>query len=476
MTNLGEFLRGSEAVRAAFEISKELDRKVCLVGGTVRDLLLKSGLGNDYDFVVEGKGLPFARAFADKVGGSFFILDEKRDASRVVSKKGFQADFSGVRGSIEEDLRLRDFTVNSMAIPVDSVFGVGIPVLLDPLGGLSDINSGVLRASSLRSLKEDPLRILRAFRFSSAFGFRIDNGLLEQIREGREALTGVSAERLRSELFMILDAPGAYDILEEMDEAGVLNTLFPEVGKWKGFYQGGWHLRDLFNHSMKTVAAAEEVLSHLNRYFPRHFNEVESHMGEEIEACVTRRGLLKLASLLHDSGKLYTRVMEGDRGRFFGHDKAGERLSASIAKGLKLSRRSEIILKGLTSNHMRILGLSKLKRVTGRAKYRFFRDAEGFGPDLLVLALADAQATPIEGNRLEEFNRLVGALADYYYEEFTPVPQRPLLTGEEIMRAFGIPQGKQIGEMLDALREAEMTGKVTNKREAINYLKKWSAA
>jgi tRNA nucleotidyltransferase/poly(A) polymerase len=471
MDNLQDILRSSDVIKASFEVSRELGQKVYLVGGSVRDLLMDSALGKDYDFVVEGKGIPFARSFADKVSGSFFVLDEERDTSRVVSKKGFQADFSGIRGSIEGDLRLRDFTINSMAIPLDSVFAEGIS-LIDPLEGMRDMRDKVLRASSADSLKEDPLRLLRAFRFSSAFGLEIDGGLAADIRAGCEMLRTVSVERVRAEIFMILDMPGAYRSLQGMGEVGVLKNLFPEVEKWKGFYQGGWHAYDLFEHSMKTVEALEEVLSDLKRHFPRNHKEIDARIGEEVEAYVTRRGLLKLASLLHDSGKFYTRVMEGGRGRFLGHEKEGEGVNSRIAWKLKLGRRSEMVLLGLTRNHMRILALSKLKKVTERARFRFFRDTEGFSLDLLILSIADAMATPIGRRRFDELKRIVEGLADYYFDEYIAVPPRPLLTGDDIMRIFGIPQGKKVGEMLDALREAEATGKVSNKKEAVAHLKK----
>ena len=477
--NLRDILMQSDAVRAAFETGEDMGQRAYLVGGAVRDLLMNSRLGNDLDFVVEGGGIVFARAFAERVNGSFFILDEERDSSRVVSRKGFQADFSGMRGNIEEDLGLRDFTINSLAIPLDSIFKTVasgqwsvVSTILDPLEGKNDIERRHLRASSQNSIQEDPLRIMRAFRFYSSLDFAIDEKLSSQIKKHCRDLSTVSEERVRAELFMILDMPGAYNVLGRMDELGVLTVLFPELAEWKGFYQGGWHAHDLFNHSMKTVEAAEGVFRDLSGYFPKYHEQIESHISEEVEAGVTRRGLLKLASLLHDSGKLHTRVMEGRRGRFLGHEKAGDEISLAVARRLKLSRRSEMTLRGLTANHMRLLGLSKLKNVTSRARYRFFRDTGGFGIDLLLLSMADSMATPVENEKWEGMKKLIGRLADYYFEEFTLVPQRPLLTGEDIMRMFGIPEGKEVGDMLEALREAEMLGKISNRKEAVEYLKK----
>jgi len=470
MSNLRDILSGSNVIKAALNIVKESGQKAYLVGGTIRDILINSRLGNDYDFAVQGQGIAFAKSFAEKVGGSFFILDDERDASRVVYGKEFQVDFSGLKKTIEEDLRLRDFTINSMAVPLDSLFKNNM-ILLDPLGGKNDIEKKVLRASSQRSIQEDPLRVMRAFRFSSSFDFTMDGELLNQIKKHCEELKSVSEERVRAELFMILEMPAAYKTLKDMDDAGVLRTLFPETEKWKRFYQGGWHIHDLFDHSMNAVGVAEEVLNHLNGYFPGYGKRIEDYMAEEVEEYVTRRGLVKFAALLHDAGKLYTRTMQDGRGRFLGHEEKGEAISADIAKRLKLSRKTEKILRGLTANHMRILGLSKLQRVTSRAKYRFFRDADGYGLELLILSLADAMATPVEGERLEDLKGLIGNLAGYYFEVFIAAPQMPLVTGEDIMKLFGIPQGKEIGRMVEALREAEALGKVSSREEAIDYLK-----
>lgn len=465
-------LRSSNLIKAAFETSCDLRDKTFLVGGTVRDLLLNGLLGTDYDFAVEGNASSFARAFAEKIKGSFFVIDKERDTSRVISDKGVHADFSVLRGDIEEDLRMRDFTVNSMAIPLGSVFDTGTGTILDPLDGKRDIEKRLLRPSSQRSIQEDPLRIMRGFRLSSSLGFSMDEELLSQIKKHCNELNNVSEERVKAELFMVLDMPAACKILKDMDEAGVLKILFPEIEKWKRFYQGGWHIHDLFDHSMKAVDTAEEILGNLKTYFPGYDREIEEHMGEELEDYVTRRGLVKIGSLLHDSGKLHTRTMEDGRGRFLGHEKRGEEITAEIARGLKLSRRTEMILRGLTANHMRILGLSKLKRVTPRARYRFFRDAEGYGLELLILSLADAMATPVEGKKLNDLKELIANLAVYYFEEFIAAPPMPLLTGEDIMKLFGIPQGKEIGKMIEALREAEAMGKVSSRKEAIDYLKK----
>lgn len=470
--SLTAILRSSDVLVAAFAVSKDIGQKGYLVGGTVRDLLMTGALGSDYDFVVEGKASAFAMAFADKVGGSFFFLDKERDTSRVVSKRGFQADFAAMQGGIEEDLRLRDFTVNSVAIPLDSIFEKVGTLILDPLGGMRDIEDKVLRMSSPVSIEGDPLRIMRGFRFSSAFAYSMDEKLVSHIKRQSALLESVSAERIRAELFMIFNTPVAYKTLREMDEAGVLKTLLPEVDKWKGFYQGGWHAYDLFNHSMKTLESIEEVLRNLTHYFPEYGNNIDRHLDEEMEAYVTRRGLLKLVSLLHDSGKFDTRTFEGDRYRFLGHEKAGEEISIRISRRFRMSRRSEMMLRGLTGNHMRVLALSQLGRVTSRAKLRFFRDADDYGRELLLLALADAMATPVERERLEEMKGLIRKLSDYYFDEFIAVKPGPLLTGEDVMKELGIREGKQVGLMLEKLREAEFLGKVSNKREAIVFLKK----
>lgn len=471
MSDLRDILSSSTIIKTTFNIVKESGQKAYLVGGTIRDILIKSCIGNDFDFAVQGNGTAFAKSFANKIGGSFFVLDEKRDISRVVSGKKLQVDFSGLNNNIEEDLRLRDFTINSMAVPLDSMFNNNI-ILLDPLNGKTDINNRVLRASSQNSINGDPLRIMRAFRFSSSFGFSMDEELLNQIRKHCEDLNKVSIERVRGELFMVLEMSAAYKTLMDMDNAGVLKSLFPEIESWKGFFQGGWHVHDLFDHSMNSVGMAEEILNRLDIYFPEYGKNISDYMAEEIEENVTRRGLVKIAAFMHDSGKLFTRTMENGRGRFIGHEKKSEEFNTDLARRLKMGRRTELILRGLTANHMRILGLSKLSSITPRAKYRFFRDNDIYGLDLLILSLADAMATPVEDRKFDEFKGLIGNLAGYYFEEFVKEPPAPLLTGKDIMGLLEIPQGKEIGRMKEAIREGEAMGKISSKKEAVDYLKK----
>jgi tRNA nucleotidyltransferase/poly(A) polymerase len=188
-------------------------------------------------------------------------------------------------------------------------------------------------------------------------------------------------------------------------------------------------------------------------------------------------------AFLHDSGKPGTGSFspDGQIVRFLDHDQEGQRVNLLIAQRMKLSRKSVRIISELTRQHMRILSLAKAEEVTSRAKYRFFRDLGKEGIETIFLALSDGMASkPVRLGRpldpeppadLRKIKEVAEELLRYYYEEFSPKLPRPLLDGKEIMEALGLPPGEEVGRLLDRLREAEISGKVRTREEALEFLK-----
>ncbi len=198
---------------------------VYLVGGTVRDALLGRD-SDDLDFAVEGGAAALARAVADHIGGAYVLMDAERDVARVLRRtrgRRQQFDFAGLRaGDIVADLAARDFTVNAMALPV----GEGWGGLLDPTGGLSDLEARTLRAASRHAFADDPLRILRLVRLAGALDLRADGETEDLARAWAPRLADVSAERLRDEWMLILGLPRATPSLARAGRLGVVWTLY----------------------------------------------------------------------------------------------------------------------------------------------------------------------------------------------------------------------------------------------------------
>ncbi|MFA4911723.1 MAG: HD domain-containing protein [Desulfobacteria bacterium] len=474
--NIKELTR-SYILKNAYSISKELGISIFLVGGTIRNLLLSSRLEKDFDFAMEGDVQSTARGFADKVKGSFFSLDPQRGHYRVTineNSRSIDIDFSGFRGvDIEKDLIDRDFTINSMAINIQDLFEKDEIKIIDPLNGLDDIEKGAIRACSSRVFDDDSLRLLRAVRISAVTNFTIDDKTERLIRQKRGLLVDSSWERIRDELFLILDAPHAFRHIEKLDSLGLLNTILPEINSWKDTDQGEHHDYNLFDHAVKTIEFTEAILSNFSEYFPDHTSVLKIHFDEELERNIYRNNLIKFIAFLHDSGKVETKSYDGEKVRFLGHDRVGEEINKTVAKRLKLGHKAKRVIANVTKNHMRVLNLSKSTRISQRAKSRFFRDMGKDGIDCLLLSLADGLATrtDTDAGQTAPLLAIIQDFLRYYFEDWLKVPEKPLLNGKEVMELMGILEGKEVGRLLSITREAEIEGLISTKEEAKDLLK-----
>jgi len=468
-----EKLTGSHILRSAYNVSRELGHSIFLVGGAVRDLFLSSRSWKDLDFAVGANPRKIAGLLAHRVGGGFFCLDPQRGHYRISIKEDDtiikKIDLSEIRGrDIHEDLIMRDFTINSMAIDLKDLFEENRIRIIDPLGGMEDMETGRVRASYSKVFDDDPLRLIRGVRMAAFTGLSFEEDTERLIKRKRELLNKSSWERVRDELFQILNNPSAHVYIHKLDSLGLLNVVFPEVTHWRDIDQGEHHDYNLLDHSIKTIEYVEAIFSDLSDHFTGYADRIEEHFNEELEDNVTRANLIKLIAFLHDSGKADTKSLDGEKVRFFGHDRVGEQINKTIAKRLKLGRKATRIIADITKNHMRILSLSCLEKITPRARYRFFRDLDKEVMDCLLLAMADEQATRISATPTQR-TPLVIVIRDfleYYFEVWLNASKTPLLNGREIMELVGILQGKDVGRFLSLIKEAEGEGLISTREEA----------
>ncbi len=480
-------LKKNKILRAVNRLSQKRREKVYLVGGAIRDLLLKRPLGKDFDFAVTGEVESLVKEVAQEIGGHAFSLDEAFGTWRVIlkkKKKRTELDFSAIQGKdIIEDLGQRDFTVNSIAIHLKDLALPGDPCFIDPLDGLEDLKRKILRANSEESLRRDPLRMLRAFRFASTLKFSVDEETLGMIHRNRDLIRCSAGERIRMEFFIALGEEGAGLFLRKLYQAGLLGEIFPEVRGWENLDLGTDRALSLLDHALRTLEAAEFIFFHLEDLYPSAFDFLKNHFSQNEEEGISRKALFKFTAFFHDSGKAATACQDEGTGapRFLDHDREGEKINTAIGRRLKLSRRSLRFISDFTRQHMRIHSLVKAQEVTGRAKYRFFQDLGRDGIDLAILAFSNAVALspfplrwpfpPGMGEKVKKIQKLTEALLRYYFEEFTRRPGKPLLTGKQIMETLGIPQGELVGLLLNKLREAEISGQVRTREEALQFLK-----
>lgn len=473
-------LKNEPVITSLYQLSQKYNEEIFLVGGCVRDFLLGSEMLRDFDFVLGNLPFKLAQELADKLQGSMIVLSEEFGQYRVVFHRLdriLTIDFSKYKGScIEEDLRKRDFTINSLAIDLSTLFKKEELKIVDPVGGINDLQSRILKLSSKEALNEDPLRILRGIRIACEYQFYIDPSLSRDICDKRELLAKVASERIKSELIRIFEAQGIADSLILMDNLGILSILIPEVNTYHGFEQGERHREDLWTHSIKTAQRVEELLKSLEKQWPEYGALFQKHFSEWMGGEIKRSTLLKLAGFLHDIGKPGTRSIDNKgRIKFYGHDNLGAKIILDVSKRFRFGYKTQKYLETVISNHMRIINLANTSSIlTQRAKYRFCRDLGDNLLDLCLLTLADVESTDYLINFSEEFKKLrdnCDNLIKYYFNDYTKIPEKPLLSGNDIMKIFGIPEGKQIGVLIKLVKEAEVQGLIHTREDAINFLK-----
>ncbi|MBN1138533.1 MAG: CCA tRNA nucleotidyltransferase [Anaerolineae bacterium] len=473
------------------------DIQVYLVGGCVRDRLLGRPI-YDLDVAVAGDGLHLARRLADRFGGAYYPLDEARGTGRAIlhDQEGehLVVDVARLRGhDLAADLADRDLTINALAASVRAP-----EEIIDLHGGLDDLRARTIRPVSEASIRNDPLRALRAVRQAAELGFALAPQTELLIRRDGAAIASpeVAGERIRDELARLLALPHSAESLARLDDLGLLTVIFPELAPLRRLPQPPPHHLDVLPHSLKivdcleqTVAVLEQagtgdsrrtppvatplaaVLENLRPFAAR----LRAHLAQTVSETRPRLVTLKLAALLHDTGKAQAYTQDGAAGqgriRFIGHDRIGAGLVEEALRRLRFSAAEVRLGKAIARHHMRPLLLARQENVSSRTVYRFYRDTEQAGVDLLIHALADHLATYAPDTGEDAWRHLlslaVRMLGDYWERPAERVTPPELLNGHDLMEELGLRPGPHIGELLEAVREAQVSGQVRTREEAL---------
>ncbi|MGB9870932.1 MAG: CCA tRNA nucleotidyltransferase [Anaerolineae bacterium] len=484
------------------QIASERGVRVWPVGGGVRDLLLGRPV-HDWDFAVDRDALGLARAVADRLGGAFYPLDEERDTGRVVVRREgrrVELDFARLRGpDLEADLRDRDFTINAIAVGPEGE-------LIDPTGGLTDLQARLVRAVGPHAFDQDPLRMLRAVRIVAELGLRLEVRTAQWIMERAGQLPRAAPERIRDEFVRLFNARSVAYHLQLLDELGLMTSLLPDVEALREQRQTPPHRYNVWWHTLMTVDAAERIWQILNCILKESaicclesamyadapdwaWEEVREtlapfapelvrHLRQPTAASRYRRTLLLLAALLHDVGKPLTVTEEVRPGQtpsvlhFYAHESVGARRAAEWMRDLRFSRAEGESVSTIVRAHLRPAQLAEIPGgVTGRAAYRFFRATGDAGVEVILLALADHLAIWGPNPQPERWARrraAARALLDYFFRRTQgAVAPPPLVNGRDLMTELGLPEGPEVGRLLEAIREAQAAGEVTTREEAL---------
>ena len=434
-----------------------------LVGGSVRDALMGNSFV-DRDIAIKDAEV-FAKKMAEKFDATFIVLDPEYKIYRLVLEdKTNYLDISEIQGvNIEEDLSRRDFAMNAIAIDLSN------GEIIDPYKGQEDIENKLIRHIKDSNFEEDPLRILRAFRFASTTGFELSEETKNCINKYKHMLFTPAKERINYELMKLFGGVKCSETLLVMDEFGILEELFPYVKEMKKVPPNTHHHLDLFHHVVETVRNIEELYLNATAEEKEHLDSVDF-------GGFARINHLKLAGFLHDIGKFSTwTIEETGRHRFIKHDDVGAKMCVPYLREMKFSKKQIEYISTMIKTHIYPSNVIDAPDLNEKVKMRYLRKMGVNVIDNIILAKADrlsARGEAITEEIVETNLNGLDSLLNFYLEKretLKPLPK--LLDGTEIMVIKGLNQSPELGKIINALKEAQLNGDVNTKEEAIDFVK-----
>ena len=441
-----------DLLRRLNRFAYESELQLYLVGGSVRDLLLNRPI-TDLDFTVASNPIMFAQMVADRMDGAFIRLEEHPPTARVVVRDtGLTLDFAQFRAeTLEAELCQRDLTINAIAVALSALLSDPSIQPIDPCNGLEDLASRLLRFPSEGVIPDDPLRLIRIYRFAAQLEFDIPDSEIDLIKRYVTLLPQVAAERIRDELLKIFDVEHAVRYVREMDKVRLLSQIVPEIEEMRRGAADGWEQSLL---ALETFEA-ELMPDTLQPYK----QETAEYLNAELVQAQQRRPIIKLALLLHRVAKPVPETSDVN-----GVGEQGEvELAVAIVKRLRLGRKAMWLMDCLVRN--------QLLNAEGWTRPGLIRLLKRTREDWLGIALfsyAIVRASPGKAERVQEIEALIGQLATLYYQGVLPVIRHGrLVTGHEIMQALDLEPCPQIGRILEHIEDLQFEGKIGTTEEAL---------
>jgi putative nucleotidyltransferase with HDIG domain len=454
----------STPVSDPLELLARIAERAWLVGGALRDRLLNRPTG-DYDVAVAGDPRATARELARGASGHAFELSEGFGAWRVASReRGWQVDLLPLAGgAIEADLAQRDLTINAIAQPL-----VG-GELVDPFGGLRDLQERQLRMVSPEAFERDPLRTLRLARLACELDFAVEPNTSAVAARSAPALEGVAPERVFAELKRIVCADRAVEGLKLMDELAITAVVLPELNDLHGVEQSRYHHLDVYDHTLAVLAQAIRLERDPQRFLGAHWEAVSEFLARPLANELSRWQALRFGALLHDIAKPQTRHVTAEgRVTFMGHDAAGGQTASAVLARLRASDRLAEHVAALARHHLRLGFLVHEMPLSRRAVYGYLSECAPVQVDVTVLSVADRLAT--RGERSTEAIAKHLELADQLLGEgleWAADPPRAPVRGDELARALGLAPGPELGRILAELEQASFAHEIESSEQAI---------
>jgi poly(A) polymerase len=443
------------------------------VGGTLRDICLGRP-AQDIDLAMVGDVTGFAMRFANHLGAAYVPMDAERGEARVVYRKRDVIDLARLRGdTVSEDLSRRDFTINAMACRLETLMAHATPELIDPHGGWHDMRARVVRMVSDATFRDDPLRLLRAFRLAATLDFTIAPATLMVMEPIVSRLLEVAAERIHGELLKLFAAPNSTPHVIAMARMGLLEVLFPELAATQGLLYRSGDQGDIFEHSIRTYQQVEDLISAPGSLLPGIAEAVIEYFQAE-----ERQALVKWTALLHAIGGAMVRH-ETPQAHVTGHGSSEQsaRQWEQIGNRLKLSRKQIEYGATLIVHYSRLLELVTLEaqgRLALRLVHGWCKEVGDSMVGMFVLAIGHALAAG-QGDTSERNAMALGQLAarlwDVYHSRILPVITAPrLVTGHDLQQLFNLTPGPRFKTLLDELEVVQVEGRIHTRTEALQWV------
>lgn len=443
-----------------------------LIGGSVRDLLCKR-TPLDIDLATDKPEL-LANHFAALSGGHLVLLDAEHGCWRVACKDGIYFDISALRAdTIIADLHLRDFSINAIAIPITPADNKYL--LIDPTGGESDLRQRLLRLAYPAAITDDPARILRGYRLSAEFNLTIEKATSIILQQSAPLISSVAPERLLQEWWRICAGTTAFATINKMADDNILFALFPELTTTKTCSA---------NNIDKSTTIWSQIMLTMEKITGLIPPTLESSPDNIYSLFVSdshRRARLLFIALLHDIGKSVCPAVEKNAIVYYpGHEVTGAKIAGEIARRLRTSRYDGDIISKVIKLHHKPWQLARLfeqNKLTMEIIITFFDAAGAQLAEILLLAQADLFAQSnnnLHSSTPVDLTLLYSELLNIYHRQYLPAIKQPLINGQLLIQAFGLPPGKSIGRLLKQIRLQQITGEITTIAEALEWARQQS--